>query len=219
MKKSNIKQIEKYVKKNMGGTVAHDFKHIDRVRNWALKIAKAENYQDLEIVETAALMHDIGRDKAVKDNSDHGKVGAKMTRKYLTKNNFFNKKAIENICHAIEYHNKNRGGEGRLLDILRDADMMELFGAVGIMRAWTFHAHKTEYDTKNIKSETWQMGAKDFDKRFDCGVGVGKYIMDNLNFHISCYDNLATKTGKKIAKPMVKYIKDYILELEKEIKH
>jgi len=35
--------------------LAHDFKHVDRVRNWALVIADAERFPNMEMVEVTAL--------------------------------------------------------------------------------------------------------------------------------------------------------------------
>jgi hypothetical protein len=36
MYSSLIKAIEDYVKETMSTNIAHDFKHVDRVRDWAL---------------------------------------------------------------------------------------------------------------------------------------------------------------------------------------
>jgi len=211
-----IKQIEKYVEKVMSSETAHDFKHVNRVRNWALLIARNENFKDMDMVEVAALMHDVGLPQANPRNL-HGKIGAEMTTKYLTDQQLFNEDDILEISNAIKYHNKNRVGEGLLLNIIRDADAMDLFGATGIMRAYTSKSIKPEYDIENIKGETWTMSAIDFDKRFDNGTGIGKYITDQINFQISCYDNLQTATAKQLAKPLVQFMKRFMIQLENEI--
>jgi len=125
-----IQQVEEYVKSIMSNEVAHDFKHVDRVKNWALQIANKENFEDLEVVVISALMHDIGLTQAEK-RSLHGEVGAEMAAKFLTENNLLTQDKIAEICNAIKFHNKNREGDGKLFKILRDADMMDLFGAVG----------------------------------------------------------------------------------------
>jgi len=179
MKNNNIQKTDNYVKKIMTNEIAHDITHVHRVRNWALYIAKKENFNDLEIVELAVLLHDIGLSQATK-RSQHGEVGAKMAAKFLKNNTILSQDKINDVCNAIQFHNKNREGKGRLLEILRDADMMDLFGAVGIMRAFTSQSSKPVYDIKNIKGETWQMTAKDFDKRFDNNIGIGEYIIDQI---------------------------------------
>lgn len=216
MNNKTIQQVEDYVKSIMSNEVAHDFKHVDRVKNWALQIANKEGFEDLEVVEISALMHDIGLIQAEK-RSLHGEIGAEMAAKFLTENNLLTQNKIAEICNAIKYHNKNREGDGKLLKILRDADMMDLFGAVGIMRAFTSKSSKPEYDVADIKGETWQMQAVDFDKRFDSGIGIGNFIVDQINFQISCYGNLSTESAKQFAKPLVEFMTDYIKQLDTEI--
>ncbi|MCL5795831.1 MAG: HD domain-containing protein [Patescibacteria group bacterium] len=216
MNKKIRQQLENYVKKVMGNQVAHDFKHADRVRNWALQIAKKEGFKDLEIVEISALLHDIGLPRTNK-RIMHGEVGAKMAVKFLKENNSLPQEKIEEVYNAIRYHNKNREGEGILLNILRDADILDLFGAVGILRGIVHASSRPEYDPKKPKGETWNMGARDFNKRFDSGVGKGKFIIDTINFHISCYDNLSTKTAKLLAKPLVKFTRNFIKQFDAEI--
>lgn len=216
MDNNKIKQIENYVRSVMSDEIAHDFKHVDRVRTWALQIAKNEHFPNLEIVETAALLHDIGLSQAEK-RGKHGEVGAEMSALFLKENQLLSPLEIIDVCNAIKFHNKNREGEGKLLEILRDADIMDLFGAVGIMRAYTSKAAKPEYDVISIKGETWQMTANDFDKRFDDGVGIGNFIIDQINFQISCFDNLKTNSAKGLAKPLVDFMKKFIFELEIEI--
>ena len=106
-----------------------------------------------------------------------------------------------------------------MLTIIRDADTIELLGAVGIMRAFSSKHKKRLYDPLNPMGKTWKMNAKDFNNRFDKGLGKGRYLTDQLNFQISCFDNLKTKSAKQIAKPLLKYTKDYILQLQKEIEN
>lgn len=208
--------IENYVKDLLKDDIAHEFGHIDRVRNSALKIAKNEKFGNLEMVEATALLHDIGYVKSEVPNK-HGEVGAEMARKFLEENNFFVDDEIDEICNAIRFHNKNRGGEGELLDILRDADMIDMFGAIGIMRALTSKHSKPQFDSSDVKGKTWEMSAKDFDDRFDSGVGIGDFIVDQVNFQISCYDNLKTETAKEYAKFSIEFMKGYLRQLEFEV--
>lgn len=216
MDNSKIKQVEEYVKKVTKDEPAHDFNHVDRVRKLALKIAKSVKFFDLEIVEIAALMHDIGLSESDK-REKHGEVGAEMAERFLKRNKIVSAEKIKEICNAIKFHCKNREGGGVLLDIIRDADMIDLFGAIGIMRSLTSTPFKSEYDPANIKGKTWQIGAHGFDKRFDNGLGKGDTIPDHLNFQISCFDNLKTNFAKKLAKKRVKFMSNYIIQLEKEI--
>jgi HD superfamily phosphodiesterase len=215
-KSARVSAIEEYVRNHMIDDVVHGFGHVDQVRNHALKIAKAEKYKNLEVVEAAALLHDIARNGSAWRN--HGLEGAKIARTFLEKSQSWKCEEVEDICNAVKYHNKNREGHGKLLDILRDADMLNSLGAFGLARNLIFSHQKPLYDEVNLRGETWGLSNKDFDLRFDRGQGIGKYIVDELNFQISYLGNFKTRLGKKMAKPLVNYMKSFILQLEKEVK-
>jgi putative nucleotidyltransferase with HDIG domain len=215
MKTNRIEQIEEYVKAVLPVNSVHDYEHINRVRNWALVIAHEEIYEKPDLVEAVALLHDIGYSYV--DEADHGQIGAEKAREYLLENGNFNEKEINEIVNAIRHHSSNRGGEGILLDILRDADMLDGLGAFGILRCIKPMASDPDYNPKNIKGETWGMGVKDFNERMDSDKGAGEYIVDHLNFQISWYGNLATDTARRFAKPLVAFLKKYVLQLESEV--
>ncbi|MFC1976077.1 HD domain-containing protein [Chloroflexota bacterium] len=222
MSNNRIQLIENYVKQTMNTVtvddlkLAHDFKHVDRVRGWALKIAKNEGYEALELVEATALLHDIGL-AHVEQRHHHAQVGAEIAAGFLKEHGLFRDKEIAMIAEAIRGHSSMRGG-GTLGEILRDADMLEMFGAIGIMRALTSKYAKPEYDPNNIRGETWEMNANDFTERFRNGTGVGSTIIDQMNFQLSCYENLNTASARQIARPLVEFMKVYLGQLESEIK-
>lgn len=212
---TKIEQIEAYVKQVMATEVAHDFKHVDRVRRWALYIARQEGYPKLELLEATALLHDIGL-PYVEDRRQHARVGAEVAARFLQEHNLFSAEEIHEIVYMIKHHSA-MAENGVLLDILREADTLDLLGAVGLMRAFTSKAVKPEYDPDNIKGETWELGIGDFEKHFAEGKGIGPYILDQINFQISCYENLRTETACRIAKPLVEFMRTFLLQLETEI--
>jgi uncharacterized protein len=216
---NKIQKIEEYVKSLPEGKIAHGFDHVNRVRNWAIKIAKKENYSNVELAEAAALLHDIGLKKAIKENKVklHGQFSSDMAKEFLKNNKLFSEKNIDEICDAISHHNTIDKDISLLSKIVRDADILDLLGTMGIMRAAMSEAQKPMYDIKNIKGETWEMDSKDFDKRFESGVGIGPTIVDQVNFQISCYDNISTSYAKKIALSLVEEMKEFTLKLESEI--
>ncbi len=217
MTENAIKIIEEYSKQATVKVPAHGFSHLDHVRNWALKIAKEEGFEDLQMVEATALLHDIGLPFA-KKVSMHGEIGARMASDFLRKNNLFDENKIEEIAHAIRHHNSNKKIDGKLLAILRDADMIDLFGAVGLMRCIINRDSNKEYNPLNVKGDAWQADSEYFDKRFDEGKKTGDNVIDQINFQISCWNNLNTETARKIAKPLIEYMKQYVLQFESEIK-
>ena len=114
-KKQIIKKTEEYVKKCMKNLPpnVHDFKHVDRVRKWAIKIAKAEK-KDIFLAEMATLLHDIGRAKENPPKILHANIGAKMTYQFLTKNKLVSEEEAKQITYAVANH--GRGGKGWLVN-------------------------------------------------------------------------------------------------------
>jgi putative nucleotidyltransferase with HDIG domain len=214
-------RIEDYVRSTMTTVVqptlalAHDFQHVARVRHWALQIAKCEGYADRDVVEATALLHDIGL-ATVTDRRQHAAVGADQATQYLLQLHYFTPHQITTIAEAIRAHSGLSGG-GVLGAILRDADMLDLFGAIGIMRACVAQSGQPEYDPLQVKGVTWGMSADGFTARFQAGEGMGSTIVDHLNFHISCADNLHTVAARQFAQPLLAYMRAYVLQLEHEI--
>ncbi len=222
MAKDRIDQIEAYVRLLMSTAaapdlrIAHDFKHVDRVRGWALIIGEAEGL-DIELVEAAALLHDIGLTCLdAEQRSQHGQAGAELAARFLDDQQLFNPGEIEVIADAIRCHSLPDGG-GVIGAVLRDADKLDALGAVGLMRAFTSQHAKPEYDPGHPKGSTWQMTMGEFEKRFSEGRGVGEYILDQVNFQISFYDELHTATARQIGKPLVDFMRAYVVQLDSEI--
>ncbi len=213
---NRVQLIEEYAQSLMIGEVAHDYKHVDRVRDWALKIAKQEAYPNLEQVEAAALLHDIGL--ASGGRKHHAAVGAQLATNFLQTNHLFEDAEISEISDAIRNHNSTGDGN-QLLNILRDADTLDLLGAVGLMRGFTSKWDKPDYDPHLIKGSTWGMSAEEFTQRFQRGIGVGDTIVDQINFQISCYENLRTASGKMFGQPLVAFMRTFMDEFEKQIDH
>ncbi len=215
MRKTVVQQVEAYIKKTMKNIVSHhDFKHVDRVRNWALQIAEGEGFKDLELVEVTALLHDIGL-AFNPERSRHGQVGAEIAGRFLAEKNLLPDEKISQVTEAIRYHTVMRRSN-KLLDILQDADRLEALGAVGIMRAFTSKSSWPEYNPSDIKGAMWGISGKEYGGAF-IKEPEEKTIIDQLNFQIHYYDNLATRTARELAKPFVVYMKKYILQLEHEI--
>ena len=222
MTTNKITQIERHVRQAMTEVaapdllLAHDFKHVDRVRGWALLIAENEGV-DLVLVEATALLHDIGLTRiALEERGRHAQVGAELAAQYLHENGLFTPSEIEVIADAIRSHSSPEGA-GPVGKVLRDADMLDALGAVGIMRAFTSKYAKPEYDPGDVKGNTWQMTMGDFEKRFARGEGIGKHILDQINFQISLYGELHTETARRIGKPLVEFMKAYVAQLDAEI--
>jgi uncharacterized protein len=111
----------------------HDFDHVLRVLALAERIAQAEG-ADLEIVRTAALLHDVGESAG---RQDHHLRSAAMARELL-----HGRPApfVEAVAHAIEAHRFRVEPEPRSLEaqVVSDADKLDAIGAIGVARVFAY---------------------------------------------------------------------------------
>ena len=221
MTTDRTQRIEDHVRRTRAGVaggdlaIGHDLKHVDRVRRWALFIAGGEGFPDQELLASAALLHDVGLAHVV-ERSQHAAVGAEVAAQFLQEEGLFAAEERAAIVDAVRHHNA-LGDLRPLATLVRDADILDVLGAVGVMRAFTTKYALPEYDPRNVKGETWQMTARDVDRRFAEGRGVGAHIVDQINFQASCYENLRTATAKRAAAPLVAYMRAFLIQLESEI--
>jgi uncharacterized protein len=116
---------------------AHDFDHVLRVYNIALKLAKNQRV-DLEVIKIAVLLHDIGMGKEIKNSScDHAIESAKLAKPFLIKLGL-NEKRIDHILDCIKSHRYRTDNKPKTLEakIVFDADKIDSLGAIGIIKGY-----------------------------------------------------------------------------------
>ncbi|MBI3335770.1 MAG: HD domain-containing protein [Candidatus Portnoybacteria bacterium] len=214
-----IQELEQYVRESLPpenlDIKSHDWKHAFRVRNWALKIAKGEGYKNTFLLEIASLLHDIGRLKEKELKRPHAPISGEMAKEYLAKKKWLSKEEVEEVIYAITHHSK--GGETKLSHIVQDADRLDGFGAMGLIRTFMPQWHLTDYDPVNIVNP-FTMSKAHVDAFFSSHPGKQpvSYAVDMLPYALSWYDQMNTKTGKKIAAPLVEYTKGFLEEFKRE---
>lgn len=114
---------------------AHDAQHVLRVTRAALAIARAYPQVDVELLEAAALLHDIGRAREFATGENHAEAGARMAREYLLSIGWEAARA-EAAAACIRTHRFRGKHPPQSLEaqILFDADKLDVVGAVGIAR-------------------------------------------------------------------------------------
>jgi uncharacterized protein len=210
MKKNIILKIEKEAKKYFkGADGCHDFSHIERVRNLALRIGKKEK-ADLFVLEIAALLHDIKKKEEMKFKGliCHAEHGAKAARKILDKYNL-DKKTIENIVHSIEAHRYRNNIFPNTIEAkaLFDADKLDSIGAVGIGRDFLFAGEiGAKFHDPNVNIKKTKEYSKDDTAYREFLVKLSKIK-----------SQIITKEGKRIAKERHGYMVEFFNRLNKEV--
>ncbi len=217
-----IQQIEAYTEKMLTGPfmvevfrIAHDLPHVRRVYANAMRLAQAEGYHHLDRVAAAALLHDVGL-PVVDKRGDHPRVGAELAAQFLQENELFAPDEIAEICEAIGHHGR-LDGDAPLIHILRDADTLDLLGTVGLMRAFTSKTHLPVYLPEHPRGETWGLTSANFTQRFQAGLGMGPTILDQINFQLSCYENLSTGTAKEWGRPLRDTMRQFVIQFAGEV--
>jgi uncharacterized protein len=129
-----VEELERIVKEKMSpleGT-AHSYAHVDRVVKIALLLAKKEK-ADMELVQIAAILHDVGRCVG----QPHNKSGAKLASEILGNLHYPQQKA-EKVVSIVLLHHMDSKDKLKSIEekIVWDADKIDLLGAVGIARGF-----------------------------------------------------------------------------------
>jgi len=116
----NISDLEEYVQNMMADSALNHFKHIRDVYEQVEQLARSENLkdEDMLLLKTAALMHDIGY--AISSNGDIQMLSEDMTRETLP---IFQYKPqqIDKICQLMKATDYESIPNGILEEIMRNA--------------------------------------------------------------------------------------------------
>ena len=126
-----------------GTDAVHNFDHILRVYRMAERLAKVEG-ADLEIVRTAALLHDSrGSDpESVEGRMGHHQASAKFAAEVLSAKGWDSTR-ISAVQHCILAHRfRNPAEKPKTLEaqIIFDADKLDALGAIGVARVVAYAA-------------------------------------------------------------------------------
>jgi len=191
-----------------GADAAHDFDHVLRVLALAECIAAAEG-ADLEIVRTAALLHDVARVETAGTERCHAQIGAARARHVLRGQPA---ERVEAVAHAIAAHRFRREPEPATLEaqVLFDADKLDAIGAVGIARAYAIGGRRN--------SRLWA----------DVALGYIEGDLPDVREHTAVHEfvfklsklqaRMYTATGKAIARERHAYMVAFFQRLGQEVR-
>jgi uncharacterized protein len=185
-----IELIENLVRKLYPEDMVHGLDHVLRVRDIALKIAEAiPEPVDREVLEVAALLHDIGR---VSRDKDHAKRSAEIAY-IILRLACFPEDKVGKVVEAIQSHSFSEGVKPMSIEakILSDADKLDALGVIGIARVFAFSGSRG----RSLKESIQHF----YDKILQ---------LPNLLF---------TDIAKSIAIKRIDVVKKFLEDLEKEI--
>ncbi len=197
-----LAQIEVWVRDRLESSNerAHGWPHTTRVRSNARILAQAEGVDPL-LAELAALLHDVGRTQPGPEN-EHGARSAAMIEPLLAELPL-SEADRESVLHAVRWHNSGRGDTPLLL-ILRDADMLDGLGAMGIMRAYMSRSHLPPYDLEApFVKERAQWPAR--------------YSTDQLFGQMDWFNWLNTDTAREMARDRFTFMEAFVAQALQEI--
>ncbi|MFP4116023.1 MAG: HD domain-containing protein [Candidatus Aenigmatarchaeota archaeon] len=134
MNKEDMRNIEDLYEKGQEPIPAHSFEnHVLEVYENAKNLIEEENVED-EVVEYAALLHDVGR-YYPRENS-HAEKGSEIAKKFLIEKLGKSKEFAEKVSECIRFHSNRPGVEppSREAELVWVADKMHALGMTGLFR-------------------------------------------------------------------------------------
>ena len=220
-----FQKIKEIVEKELSGVDAgHDLNHVMRVYSLCLKLTKGMKDIDLEVLELAALLHDVGGMGELKDKTGkvcHAKLSAEMAQNILKKFGYSQDK-INKIIHCILAHRYRTGVKPKTKEakILFDADKLDALGAIGVARAYIWIGNNKAQIYSNIS-------LREYIKENIVGSRANGRIKDKskhnpfFEFELKLKrlpNKLYTQEAKKIAKERLSYTESFFDRLKEEIK-
>jgi len=138
-------RVREFTKKEMADEKIAGTDHLKRAYEWCKKVGRARG-ADMEILLTAALLHDIG---VPIDRKKHYEAALPKARAFLGDLGF-KEDEIRKILHIIEAHSRYGGPDPQTLEakILQDVDAIEYVGAVRLARSIVRALHEGSFEGK-----------------------------------------------------------------------
>lgn len=193
----------------------HDITHIENVVKNALEICKIEQKGNTEIVELAALLHDISDWKLMEDRKETGGEEAKKWLESIKVEPSIVKKVVE-IIEGVTYYGPSSKDielsfEGRAV---RDADRLEAMGQRAVERTLAFGlVHGIDEVNEYMPNlELTDEEYKNFKRKENSFVN---HFFEKL---LLLKNKLETIGGKRIGIERHNYMKEYLVKYLTDLK-
>ena len=204
-----LPRIKTWVKERFdAASGSHDWDHTLRVSALCERIGPAEG-ADMDILQTAALLHDIGRCRQDQSRGAvcHAEIGARLAADMLSGSSIPIADR-DNIIHCVATHRFRGDAVPATIEakVLFDADKMDAIGAVGIARAYLFAG---------------EIGARLHNRETDIAA-TKAYSREDTGFREYCVklskikDRIITDTGKAMAEKRHAFMEQFFDRFLKE---
>jgi uncharacterized protein len=208
---SIIQQTNAFIRSKLEGEGSgHDWWHIDRVRNTALRIATDEK-ADAFVIELGALLHDIADWKFHNGDTE---AGPQAANEWLTSINTDHEVIdhVSDIVRTISFKGAGVQTTMKTLEgmIVQDADRLDALGAIGIARAFAYGGSKQRpMHDPTIQAEPHQT----FEAYQSSNGTTINHFYEKL---LLLKDRMNTNAGRKLAEERHRYMEGYLKEFYRE---
>jgi len=182
----------------------HDWFHIERVWKNSMLIAREENC-DMELVQFAALLHDIA------DSKFHGgdeEIGPRTATNWLRSQNYPLDRIdrITSIIRAISYKGGSNVHEDHSIEfhIVQDADRLDAIGAIGIARTFNYGGFKNRAIYDPSIAPNLNMTKEEYKKSTAPTIN---HFYEKL---LLLKDRMNTKTGRELALERHRFMESFL---------
>ena len=200
--KRALKETENYIKpyfENEGS--GHDWWHIHRVRNLALKMAEVEGGNRF-IIEMSALLHDLD-DWKLNNNELDSKTETWLKKLNLSE---MDSKRILEIINQVSFKGAEVENKAISLEakIVQDADRLDAIGAIGVARTFAYGGSKKRLI---YHPETKPVMHNDFEKYKKNTAPTINHFYEKL---LLLKNLLNTQSAIKIAEKRHRFMEDFL---------
>ena len=203
VKKSIISQFE-------GDATGHDWHHISRVLNISRFIQSQEG-GNLEVIELAALLHDISDHKFNGGKLDEGgKIAHDLLIELGADQIIANE--VKYIVDNVSYKGANTKVEMKTLEgrIVQDADRLDAIGAIGVARTFAYGGHKGQPMYNPDSAPKLHSSFEDY---VSSGTNTINHFYEKL---LLLADRLNTETAKRMGKERHQYMEQFLEQFYSE---
>lgn len=215
---NRIKKIKEIMEVELSCS-AHNIDHVMRVYKLCRIIAETEDDVDLNILEPAALLHDIARTIECNDTSgdiDHAVLGSQMAVEVLEELGY-QEDEIKQIQHCILTHRYRTGNVPQTIEakILFDSDKLDVIGSVGITRTFMLAGQFGQRITSSLSDDYNNSNMVENGRIKD--VSKHSPMMEYEYKFKKIPSKLFTEKGREIGSTRLEYMKKFFERLKKEI--